>query len=103
MVKLLTETLSMFVLQLDTCEQIVRDLLLHEDSWPFAQPVNLREVRFGCFNPRMPRCFGKRMLRKKINHLTMTWTFARRQVAKTAFIKKQEGPCFLAFVRGVLA
>lgn len=31
---------------MDTCEQIVRDLLLHEDSWPFTQAVNLREVGF---------------------------------------------------------
>jgi len=29
---------------MDICEQIVRDLLLHEDSWPFTQAVNLREV-----------------------------------------------------------
>ena len=31
---------------MDTCEQIVRDLLLHEDSWPFTQAVNVREVGF---------------------------------------------------------
>ncbi|KAL9979827.1 hypothetical protein ACROYT_G017544 [Oculina patagonica] len=31
-------------IELDTCEQIVRDLLFHEDSWPFTHPVNLREV-----------------------------------------------------------
>ena len=31
---------------MDACEQIVRDLLLHEDSWPFTQAVNLREVGF---------------------------------------------------------
>jgi len=30
--------------EMGTCEQIVRDLLLHEDSWPFTQAVNLREV-----------------------------------------------------------
>jgi len=30
--------------EMDICEQIVRDLLLHEDSWPFTQAVNLREV-----------------------------------------------------------
>ena len=29
---------------MDACEQILRDLILHEDSWPFAQAVNLREV-----------------------------------------------------------
>ena len=29
------------------CDQILKDLALHEDSWPFLQPVNLREV--GCF------------------------------------------------------
>ena len=47
MVKLLIEAFSMFAFrfQMDTCEQIVRDLLLHEDSWPFTQAVNLREVR----------------------------------------------------------
>lgn len=28
------------------CEQILKDLALHEDSWPFLQPVNLREVGF---------------------------------------------------------
>lgn len=28
------------------CEQILKDLALHEDSWPFRQAVNLREV--GC-------------------------------------------------------
>ncbi|KAK2568145.1 Tyrosine-protein kinase BAZ1B [Acropora cervicornis] len=26
------------------CEQVLKDLALHEDSWPFLQPVNLREV-----------------------------------------------------------
>ena len=31
---------------MDACEQIIRDLLLHEDSWPFTQAVNLREVGF---------------------------------------------------------
>lgn len=30
--------------EMDTCEQILRALLLHEDSWPFTRAVNLREV-----------------------------------------------------------
>ncbi|KAJ7380304.1 Bromodomain adjacent to zinc finger domain protein 2B [Desmophyllum pertusum] len=29
---------------MDACEQVIKDLLLHEDSWPFTQAVNLREV-----------------------------------------------------------
>lgn len=29
---------------MDACEQILRDLILHEDSWPFTQAVNMREV-----------------------------------------------------------
>ena len=37
---------TFFKMQMDACEKIVRDLLHHEDSWPFTEAVNLREV--GC-------------------------------------------------------
>ncbi|XP_027037611.1 bromodomain adjacent to zinc finger domain protein 1A-like [Pocillopora damicornis] len=30
--------------EMDTCEQILRALVRHEDSWPFTQAVNVREV-----------------------------------------------------------
>ena len=31
---------------MNACEKILRDVLLHEDSWPFAEAVNLREVGY---------------------------------------------------------
>ena len=31
---------------MNACEKILRDLLLHEDSWPFGEAVNLREVGY---------------------------------------------------------
>lgn len=33
---------------MDTCEQILRALVRHEDSWPFTQAVNVREVGYDC-------------------------------------------------------
>ena len=31
-------------MQMDACEHIVRELILNENSWPFTEAVNLREV-----------------------------------------------------------